>query len=325
VLLDLVARPILDPQDVERERSVVIEEQRGVQDAPEDLIGDLAMESLWPDHPMGNSILGTETSLSRVSAGGLSEFHRGHYTADRLVIGASGAVDPDRLQAAIGSRFSLPEGPKGARSAPAPRMSRLLVHAREAAQTHLVLFTDAPAYDAPDRSAAQLLAEVLGGGMSSRLFQSIREEAGIAYSVYAYSDHFEDCGLFGVGLAVNPDRAREALERTATEIDRLLRDGLDPGELDAAKAQIRGGLIMGDESLTSRMFRIARAEHRGRGMETVEDRIAGYETITDTDVVELARTLFAPGRRSLVAVGPSRPRDLNAPDYAECDVVEDPE
>jgi len=323
VLTDLVSGPRLDADDVERERSVVVEEQRGVLDAPEDLVGDLAMESLWPGHPMGNPILGTEASLARVNAVALGGFHRVAYAARRLVVSVTGSVDPDRVEAVLTPRLTLPGGGNRDRKPPAERDSELLLLRRDAAQTHLVLHTGAPAYGDPARLAVQLLAEILGGGMSSRLFQSIREDLGLAYSVAAFSDHFEDCGQFGIALAVNPERAAEALARTHTEIERLLRDGLEPGELAAGVAQIRGSLIMGEESLTNRMFRLAMAEARGRGMETVADRVAAYEAVTEADVLEAARRLFAPGRGSLTAVGPSEPGDLDGARYATRRVLED--
>ncbi len=141
--------------------------------------------------------------------------------------------------------------------------------------------------------------------MSSRLFQAVREEAGLAYSVHAYSEHFEDTGIFSTGLSVSPPRAGEALERTLEEMRILVRDGLRPGELDAARAQVRGSLLMGMESLTNRMTRLARAELRRGRRETVDEVLAEYEAITEDDVLSAAAEILLPEAQNLVALGPT--------------------
>lgn len=235
VLADLVSRPCFAPADVERERKVVLEELRSLDDNPEDLIGDLAMTYLWPGHIMGVSILGTEASLAGLDSKRIGAFHRRLYRGGRIVVSAVGAVDPDRLAASFARAMDLPVGGDSlTRRPPKPAGPEIVLHRRDASQLHLNLVVPAPAEPDPRRYAVQLLAEMMGGGMSSRLFQAIREQAGLAYSVYSYSEHFSDCGIYGSGLAVSPARVAEALEKAYAEMRRFIREGPRPGELDAA-------------------------------------------------------------------------------------------
>jgi predicted Zn-dependent peptidase len=154
------------------------------------------------------------------------------------------------------------------------------------------------------------MADILGGGMSSRLFQTVREHEGLAYSVQAYTEHFEDAGLLGIGLSAVPERAEEALGRTLEEIDRFRGDGLRPGELEGAKAQVRGSFIMGLESLTNRMSHLARAEYRKRGHESVEDVLREFEAVTEEQIRDAADRFLDPAGMNLIALGPAKQESL---------------
>ncbi len=323
VVADLIAAPRFDPRDVELERNVVLEELRSVEDNPEDLIGDLAFTHLWPGHILGASILGTPDSLASLDAATVSAFHAREYRAPRVVVSAAGAVDPDRLEALVRRHVTLPNGaPEPRRAPPEAAPSTLALHDADHSQLNLILMTPSCSDRDPHRRAVHLLTELFGGGMSSRLFQTIREEAGLAYSVYAYSEHFEDTGLFGISLGVSPQRGKEALARTLEEMETLRRDGLRPGELEAAKAQVRGSVIMAQESLTHRMSRLARAEIRTGGEEPVERVLAEYEAVTAEEVEAAARELLDPDAQSLVALGPVSRSGLEFKRFGR--VVEEP-
>ncbi len=312
VLADLVSHPVFAPADVETEREVVLEEIHSVEDAPEDLIGDLAMLHLWPGDIMGASILGTRGSLRAIEAEQVREFHARTYGAPRVVVSAAGAMEPDRLADLFAEKLALPaRGPLPDRRLPEASPSELTLYPEDLAQLYLSLSVPAPSDRDLRRRAVHLLVEIFGGGMSSRLFQAIREDAGLAYSVYAYSEHFEDTGIFGTSLAVSPRRGREALERTLEEMRLLVRDGLRPGELDAAQAQVRGSLLMGMESLTNRMTRLARAEFRSDRRETEEEILASYAAITEADVLAEAEQILDPARQNLVALGPAQAGNLD--------------
>lgn len=311
VLGDLVCRPRIDPRDVEVERQVVLEELRTAEDQPEELVGELAQSQLWPDDPLGTSILGTPESLARVSMENVTAFHKQHYRSPRVVVSAAGAVDPDRLQEVFSRHLELPsEKTALLRTVPRAMRGSLVLHPADLSQLHLSLITEAPGEEHPDRRAAQLLADILGGGMASRLFQAVRELEGLAYAVQAYTEHFEDVGLFAITLAVTPERANEALTRTRHEIELLRHEGLRPGELEGAKAQVRGSFIMGLESLTNRMSHLARGEYRRGGRESVDQVLREFDAVTEEDIRDAARSILDPAALNLVALGPAAPEDL---------------
>jgi predicted Zn-dependent peptidase len=311
VLGDLVSHPRFDPADVEVERQVVLEELRSAEDTPEDLVSELAQRYLWPDHILGSSILGTLESLDRLNAPAVGAFHRTEYRAPRVVVSAAGAVSPERLEALITRHLELDVTPAlERRRRPAPAPATLALHEADLSQLHLVLMSPAPAEGDPDKRSAQIATEILGGGMASRLFQAVREADGLAYSVQAYTEHFDDAGMFGISLTVSPDRAEEAIARTRSEMERLLRDGLEPGELDGAKAQVRGSLVMGLESLTNRMSHLARTEYRKRAPVPVEEIQAEFDRVTADEALASAARLFDPAVLSLIALGPVRRRTL---------------
>ena len=313
VLGDLVSNPLFDPDDVKLEKKIVLEELRTVEDTPEDLIGDLAQFHLWPGSIMGASILGTRESLAKMDARHLADFHSRKYCAPAVVVSAAGAVDPDRLADLLERHLNLGSAfPPAPREKPVTVESVMTTHPSEISQLHLQLTRVAPSESDPDRRPVQLLTEILGGGMSSRLFQSIREKQGLAYSVQAYTEHFEDVGILSTSLAVSPEKGEEALERTLDEMTLLRRDGLRDGELEGAKAQVRGSLIMGMESLTHRMSHLAKSEYRLGRLEPVEDLIREYEAVTEGEVMEQAQKLMDPGGQNLVVLGPIRPETIGS-------------
>lgn len=324
ILGDLVGAPRFDPEDVERERQVILEELRGAEDNPEDLIDELALAHLWPGHILGTSILGTETSLAALDARRVAAFHREQYRAPRAVVAAAGSFDPDHLAELVARHVKLPAaaGPP-LRSPPPAADPMLAIYPREISQLHLTLIAPAPAFDDPGRPAVELLAEILGGGMSSRLFQRIREELGLAYSVSSFSEHLDDCGQFGTVLSVSKENGREALARTLDEMELLVRRGLLPGELDAAKALVRGSLVMGEESLTNRMLALSSTEHRLRRRETLEEKLAPYLAATEEQVVRAAAKVLGSDRQTLVALGPVRERDFAGAQFSRVEVREE--
>ncbi|NNF05204.1 MAG: insulinase family protein, partial [Candidatus Eisenbacteria bacterium] len=311
VLTDLLTQPLFREEDVTKERSVILEEIKSLEDNPEELVGDLAMTHLWPKQIMGDSILGTEDSLGNLDAAAVRDFHQTRYGRPRVVVGATGAVDDKIMRDWLHANFGLDhEVPPQLRELPHSRSGTMACYTRDISQLHLNLFTDAPALDDPRRPAVQLLAEVLGGGMSSRLFQRIRERSGLAYSVYSYSEHFSDSGMFGVGMAVSPEKGQEALEMVYAELEELQKNGLRNGELDAVKAQARGSLIMGEESLTNRMLRMAHSEYRLKEFESLSDKVDRYLQVTEDDVMEVAKALLPQEKLGLVALGPVTSNDL---------------
>jgi predicted Zn-dependent peptidase len=315
VLADLVTAPLFDPEEIEKEKGVVIDEISSYEDEPDELVHDLFADLIWNGHVLGRSILGTRETVQGFERASLVDYFRLRYTPANLVVALAGAFDREQFLDLV-ARHMTPgaEGPADAAGvrpdagpgpdALPPFEAGVVNRPRDFAQLYLCLGARAFPYDDEDRFALQVLSMILGGGMSSRLFQQVREKAGLAYSVYSYADFYRDTGLFCISLDVTPDRGRRALRLVLDEIARLRRDGLVDGELAAAKAQLKGSLLLGLESLSSRMSRIARNEiYFGRNM-PVRDLVRQVERVTEEEVLAVAGRVLADGRLSLVALGP---------------------
>ena len=217
VLADIVCRSRFAPAEVDREKSVVREEIASVEDNPEDRIGELMAGEVWSGHPLGRPILGTLDSVDALDSDRLRAYHGSRYRPEHLVIAAAGAVEHERLAETIAAQFAPPDGPPLPLSGPP---AGFVPHVRHETrddlhQLYLSLGARGPGYDDPDRYALIVLNTLLGGGMSSRLFQSVREEAGLAYSVFSATDFYRETGLVSIHLGVAPDRGREALRQGA--------------------------------------------------------------------------------------------------------------
>lgn len=316
VLSDLTLHPRLDPADVEKEKGVIIEEIRNYEDTPDDRVHDLFSDVVWRGHPLGNRILGTEDSVRAFSNDAIAGYHARHYTAPSLLVSVAGRFDWDRVVSLVESKFAGAPGGEAARlTASAPEGHGVIHHERELAQQYLCVGGAGLPHEHPDRYALVLLSTLLGGGMSSRLFQRVREQEGLAYSVYTYADSYSDAGIFCASMSVQPDHGRQAIRATLEEFDKVGGEGVPDEELRAVKAQLKGNLLLGLESTTNQMTRLARSEIYSGRYVSVDELIAAIDRITEDDVKRLARGVAARERLSLVALGPSdgppfTPRDL---------------
>lgn len=307
VLTDLVLHPTLRESDFELERQVVLEEISTVEDTPDDLVFDLHARTLWPDHAYGFPILGTRETVGAMRAADLRDLHGRAYHPRQIVIAAAGAVTHEPLLRLLTQHgwFTRPGGP-----APAGVSSAVATHgvtrrvAREGAQTHVVLGTDTFPYRDPRRHTIALLANVLGGGMSSRLFQRVREELGLAYSVYAYQSLYGDGGQVGVYVGTHPDRAADAMTAIHEELDTLARDGLDAAALATAQEQLKGQVTLALESPAARMYRLAGFPLHDVSYRSIDETLADIEAVTPDAVADVAAEFFTPGRQTAVWLGP---------------------
>ena len=254
ILADLVRRPILDGGDLEREKDVIFQEIAEAADAPDDRVFDLAQgQAFGADHPLGRPILGEEPTLKPATRDALAAFHRGLYAPERLIVSAAGAVDETALLTLAEAAFGdMPAAAEGASEPPAARFrGGGLAETRRLEQAHLVFLLPGAGARDPDYFAQRLFAEVLGGGMSSRLFQKAREDLGLAYAIDAYAETYEDIGVLGVYAGTGARNAAPAAKLIAAEIAGLT-ERVEPAELARAKAQMKAGLFMGRESPLSR-------------------------------------------------------------------------
>ncbi|HEX6643421.1 MAG TPA: pitrilysin family protein [Gemmatimonadales bacterium] len=309
ILTDLVRRPLLRAEDLESERKVVVEEISGVEDTPDDLVFDLHAESLWPEHPYGYSILGSRDSVTALEAADLRALHGGAYYPGNCVIAAAGNVDHDRLLASLAREGWFDDGsprpprpPVGA--APATRGAER-AEPKDTTQAHLVFGTDTFAVRDPRRFALAILTNVFGGGMSSRLFQRVREELGLAYAIFAYKHFYQSTGQLGVYVGTQPATAAAAREAILEEYGRLASAGLTGDELTDGKRQLKGQIMLALENPLSRMGRLAGSELHEDGYHTLDEMLRRVDAVTAADAAAVAAEFFAPGRQTVVSLGPA--------------------
>lgn len=317
ILAELLCEPTFDAGDVRREVGVIEEEIQGYEDTPEEFIHDLAAAELFHAHPLGAPILGRRETLRRLGSRSVRRFYRDRYTAPEVVIAAAGRLDFDRLVEDVVRVIRLP---REGTAPPPPRVPRVRPRERhedkDLAQASLCLLRRGPSYRDRDRHAVFVLNTILGAGASSRLYQSIREDEGLAYSVYSFMDSFRDTGTFGVYLGVGAERLGEALRLVCRELRRVRERGVHAWELESARAQIFTGLFLSYESMYERVARLAHNEmYHGRQIPLAEV-VGAVERITLEDVHRVAQDLLDPRRFCLVTLAPAgtkRPglRDLS--------------
>ena len=308
ILTDLVRRPLLKQSDLESERNVVIEEINGVSDTPDDLVFELHARALWPDHPYGYSILGTRQSLDALTAEDLRTLHHSGYYRGNCVIAAAGNVDHSQLLTVLEREGWFEGGPgqasrKAVIPAPASRGGDCVEH-RDTAQTHIVFGTDTFPLRDPRRFHLAILTNVFGGGMSSRLFQRVREELGLAYAIFAYKHFYQSSGQLGVYVGTQPSTAEQAVDAIRDEYQRLAREGLPPAELTNGKQQLKGQIMLSLESPGARMARLAGFTLYEDQYRPLDQMLSEIDGITPDAVSQVAREFFAPERQTVLRLGP---------------------
>ena len=308
VLTDLVRRPALRQADLDLERNVILEEINTVLDTPDDLVFDLSSEALWPDHSYGFSILGTRESVGALSSNDLRALHGRAYVPQNCVIAGAGALDHDAVLELL-AREGWFDRPAPANPPPLPppapaQRGKDVRHEKDTAQVHLVFATDTVPYSDKRRFALLVLSTVFGGGMSSRLFQRIREELGLAYAIYSFVSFFQSTGLAGVYVGTQPRTAPQAAEAIRGEFARLAREGLRGAELAEAKAQTQGQLLLSLEAPAAKMYRLASGAVFGDRYRTLDELQAAVGALTEEDVAAVAAEYFSPERQTVVWLGP---------------------
>jgi predicted Zn-dependent peptidase len=310
VLSDMVLGSLIRAEDVDAERGVVLEEIAMHDDDPGDAVHDVFATALLGSSPLGRPILGTVSSIEGMPRDRLHDYYRTRYSQDSIVVSVSGALDHDEVVRAVTAAFARTDDVPEAAPAPARLGSRkpfpggrTTVATRSTEQAHVVLGSAGLPRTDPRRHALTLLSTALGEGMSSRLFQEIREKRGLAYSVYSFTSHFADAGMFGVYAGCAPRRVGEVLGLCRAGIASVADQGLSEDELQRAKGQSRGALVLGLEDPLSRMSRLAKAELVYGELPSVDELLARFDRVTANDVREVAADVLG-GPFSLGAVGP---------------------
>ncbi|MGH7569210.1 MAG: M16 family metallopeptidase [Gemmatimonadales bacterium] len=311
VLTDLLRRPVLRDTDLALERNVVLEEIHTVEDTPDDLVFDLAAEALWPAHPYGYSILGTRATVTALSTDDLKALHRRAYVPGNCVIAAAGNLTHEGLLEELGRHgwFERDTGRRGEAAPAAPPVPPAVRggevrRAKDTAQTHIVVSTDTVPFADRRKYALMVLANIFGGGMSSRLFQRIREELGLAYAIYAYASFYRQTGVLGVYVGTQPKTAPQAAAAIREEYARLAREGLRGATLDDAKRQTQGQIVLSLESPSARMYRLAGFPVYGEAYQSLDDLLAAVASLTEDEVADAAAEFFDPERQTVTWLGP---------------------
>ena len=322
LVADVVLNGVCAPADVDLERDVVLEEIAMRDDDPEDILGEVFLSAMFGDHPVGRPVIGSIESVSSMTRQQLHSFHIRRYTPERMVLAVAGNIDHARVvalaRAHFGGRLVRGRRPlpprKGAGRLPGG--PDLTLVGRDCEQTHLTLGVRVPGRHWPDRWALSVLNTALGGGLSSRLFQQIRETRGLAYSVYSAVDTFSDSGSFSVYAGCLPERFDEVVRLTAEVLETVAREGITESECRIAKGSLRGGLLLGLEDSASRMNRLGRSELNYGEYRSLASTLRRIEGVTVEDVNAVARKVLR-GRYGAAVLGPYRskrslPRQLRA-------------
>jgi predicted Zn-dependent peptidase len=307
ILSDIVWSPALRPEEVESERQVILEEIRMRDDTPDDLVHDVFAGALFAHHPLGRGVAGSQDTIAAVARDEIAAYHAEHYQPSNVVVAVAGNVDHDEVVARVEARQpdegkARPTRVNGADAGVPDGFARV---ERPLEQSHVVLGARALRRDDPDRFALAVVDQVLGGGMSSRLFQEVREKRGLAYSVFSYRSAYEETGALAVYCATAPERVEETLEVVRAELDRLVADGgVSERELVGAKGHLTGSLALSLESSSSRMHRIGRSELTMGEIPSLDWVVEQVDAVTADDVARVIDHVLGSGNRTLAVVGP---------------------
>jgi predicted Zn-dependent peptidase len=305
ILADLVLNPVFAPPDIERERGVILEEIKIDEDNPDVLVQELFTQSFWKGHPLGWPILGTTETVGRLSQNQLFDYHGGRFHGGNMVFSAAGLLDHDEFVASVAEKFSpLSIGePLTELSAPEPSARIVLRNKKALEQVQICMGVPAPPITDENRYSALVLNTVLGGGMSSRLFQTIREERGMVYSIYSDLSPYRDTGTLCVYAGTSANKTLEVVNLVLAEFRSLKEIPLAEEELKRAKDQLKGNILLGLESSNSRMANLARQEMYFHKFFTVDELIAHIDDVDSAKVQVMAQRLFDPERIAVTLLG----------------------
>ncbi len=305
ILADTFLHSRLDPKDIEREQQVVLQEIKMVEDTPDDLVHDLFAEAIWGDHPVARPILGRKETVCLITQDDIRRHMGRFYRPDRTVIAAAGDLDHEQLVDLVARAFDGFEGRTVHADPPPPSSSAAVrVEERDTAQLHLCLGMDALPYAHHDRYALYLLNAMLGGSMSSRLFQEIREKRGLAYSIYSYQAAYRDCGLLVIYAGTSPESSGQVVDLIRAECARMRNQPVDPSGLQQAKDQLKGNLLLGLEGTSSRMTRLAKSEIYFDRTYDLDEIIAGIDAVSTDQFESLTRRLLRDESFAITSIGP---------------------
>jgi predicted Zn-dependent peptidase len=314
LLTDIVTAPRFTNDDVEMERGVILEEIKMVEDTPDDLVHEIFVTAFWPDHPLGRPILGTEETIARLQRAKILEHYQETFQPSNVIFAASGNVQPQDIVPFLEKHFpaATREPFRVDWSAPTPAQHVIVREKKELEQVHLCLGSRGFPQQRHERYAAALFNAILGGGMSSRLFQRVREQEGLVYSIASYHNGYLHGGYEAVYAACAPKNVRRVLDSTLEEMRKIKREGATDDELASAKLHLKGSILLSLESTTSRMSGIARQEYYFGRQYTPDEIIEHIDAVTLDDIQSVAATIVDPDSLSLTMLGNVRKVGISA-------------
>jgi predicted Zn-dependent peptidase len=317
LLGDLITGPLFSNDELDRERNVVLEEINMVEDTPDDLVHEVFISNFWPDHPLGRSILGTAETLATFDHQRVSEYFGAVYTPANLVVAGAGSIKHGQFVDMVGRYLGNLPSRKGDlhKTVPSSRVERKVVN-KELEQAHLLMGTPCPSMISDDRYTTHVMNVMLGGGMSSRLFQTIREDHGLAYSVYSGVNSYTDVGYLSVYAATSPEQIGEVIKLTLQEFAKMKDGEISEAELERAKGQLKVSIMLGLESTSSRMSNLARQEIFFGRQSTLDEILERIESVSVDGVRRIAREVFHGDRIAVTALGSLSGLDLDKVDLA---------
>jgi predicted Zn-dependent peptidase len=306
LLADMLANPRFDQTELKREQKVIIEEMKMVEDTPEEYLGELFNRAFFPAHPLGLPIEGTRETVKTFGHQTTAEFHSAVFAPSNIVIAAAGNLEHSQLVELAEKSFGkTTNNEQRTTNNEQPQLAApiLLKKKRELEQTHLIIATSFVPSNSPRRYVANLLTNILGGGTASRLWQSVREERGLAYSVGASAIAFQDCGIFSIYAGTSPKHLNQVVDLSIAEMRRIVREGVSPEELELVKEQGVASILLGLESTSVRAGTLARQEIVHGKTIPIEETLANIEAVTTDDIKAVAREFFQTERIALAALG----------------------
>jgi predicted Zn-dependent peptidase len=304
VLSDIVTNPRFSADDIEREKKVVLEEIKMVEDTPDDLVHELFTENFWADHPLGRPILGTKDTVESLNRAALRDYFGGAYTAPNLLVAAVGNVEHQRVRDIIARAFAtLPRDAAPISEEPPRVVPCTIIRNKELEQSHICLGTAGYRQDHEERYSSYVMNTILGGSMSSRLFQNVREKRGLAYAVFSGLSAYRDTGSMTIYAGCANDAVGELIDVVIAELRRMKDELLDDAELRRAKDHLKGSLMLNLESTSSRMSHIARQEIYFDRQFGLDETLEGVEKVTSNDIQRVARDLFTSDSLAATVLG----------------------
>jgi predicted Zn-dependent peptidase len=308
LLADIVLRPAFSADEVEREKKVILEEIKMVEDTPDDLVHELFTQHFWEGHPLGRPILGSKETVEAFTAESLLEYFRGAYVARNMIISAAGNLEHARVRELIEKVFGVLSADGEPLNATPPKViPQIITRTKELEQSHLCLGTDSYPQRHEDRYVSYILNTVLGGSMSSRLFQNVREKRGLAYAVFSGLSAYRDAGNITIYAGCASDAVGQVIDLCVEELRALKKAPVPEAELRRAKDHLKGSLMLSLENTASRMSHLARQEIYFDRHFGLDETLAGVERVTDADLLRVASDLFADGSLAATVLGPVAP------------------